>query len=517
MSFKFSAPSVPPNWCDETGLYYRTYSTYTGGSDSPDPSGLVSGSLTSTSGSTTSISTTSIDASSTKVWRGYFSPDETSSTWEFRVTSDDGAYLWLDSNAEEPVASLNTSNAIVDNSGVHGSPQTTTSTTLSLDSEYHYAITLMAGSDTGTGEVTLEWRRDGGAWSSAGTGRLCHDTRYVDGFGADLYTASASPATPVLWGIVGADGAIGYGSGTSPTSWTGYRHPSDASGNDHYDIAYGKDGSGNPLWVRTTQNNNYELAYSDDIEDSTTWTNVNVSGVRYNVKWSNDKWIAVGSTGNNDILTSSNGATWGSVDVTNLSLANRNITSLATDGGDNWIFGQNARVYASSNHGESWYLLHDFNDSSRIYEAAYSNNKWYLLRGLVGGAGVEKVAVATSANSGSWTDSADINLGVARAMFASVSTGSASQSTVIVAGSNDIRRSVDSGANFTSLNNVLSSGDARSIISDGNGNWVVTHDDGDISYSNDDGETWSSGANGLVFNAGTEDIDAVAVNKYLPL
>jgi hypothetical protein len=465
----------------------------------------------------TEVSVSSLDASTTRVWRGYFNPDATSNTWEFRVTSDDGSYLWIDTDAEGAVASLNTANAIVDNSGDHTS-QTATSTTMSLDSEYHYALTLIAGNNTGDGEVTLEWRRDGGAWVSDGTSRLCHDTRYVDGFGADLYTASASPVTPVLWGIVGADGAIGYGSGTSPTSWTGYRHPSDASGNDHYDIAYGKDGSGNPLWVRTTQNNSYELAYSDDIEDSTTWTNVNVAGVRYNVKWSNDKWIAVGATGNSDILTSRNGADWGSVDVSNLSLASRNITSLATDGGDNWIFGQNARVYASSNHGESWYLLHDFSDSSRIYEAAYSNNKWYIFRGLVGGLGVEKVAVATSANSSSWTDTSDLTIGgTARAMFASVSTGSASQSTVIVVNSDDVSRSTDSGATFTKLANVLPYGSARSVTSDGNGNWVVTHDAGGISYSNDDGATWSSGANGLVFNAGTEDIDAVAVNKILPL
>ena len=327
------------------------------------------------------------------------------------------------------------------------------------------------------------------------------------------------PADDVQWGIVGADGAVGYSSGSSPTTWTGYRSPSDASSNDHTDIGYGEDGSGNNRWVRTTSNNSYELAYSDDITDTSGWNNVNVSGKRYNVKWANSKWIAVGTPGNNDILTSSNGATWGSVDVSGLSLSSRNITSLATDGGSNWIFGQDDRVFATVDHGANWFVLHDFNDSSIIHEAAYSNNKWYVFRTDVGGSNVaEKVGVAASASSGSWTDSADINIGdTARAMFASVSTGSASQSTVIVVNTNDVARSVDSGANFTKLSNVLPHGSARSVVSDGSGNWVVTHDDGDISYSNDDGETWNSGANGLVFNAGTEDIDAVAPNKVLPL
>jgi len=332
----------------------------------------------------------------------------------------------------------------------------------------------------------------------------------------EVITSSAPPT----WGVVGADGAVGYATGSEPTTWTGYRSPADASANDHTDLGYGEDGSGNNRWVRTTSNNNLELAYTDDITDSSAWNNVNVTGRRYNVKWANDKWIAIGSTSEDDILTSTDGATWNSVDVSGLGLSNTNITSLATDGGNNWIFGQSAKVYASTDHGVNWFMLKDFADGSIIHEAAYSNNKWYVFRTDVGGSNVaEKVGVAASASSGSWTDSADLNIGdVARAMFASVSTGSASESTVIVVNSNDVARSVDSGANFTKLNNVLSHGSARSVTSDGDGNWVVSHDDGRMSFSNDDGETWSSGtASGIQFGTGTEDIDAVAVDKILPL
>ena len=331
------------------------------------------------------------------------------------------------------------------------------------------------------------------------------------------------PDDGVTWGIVGADGAVGYATGSSPTTWTGYRSPSDASSNDHTDLGYGEDGSGNNRWVRTTNNNNLELAFTDDITDTSGWTSVNVTGRRFNVKWANGKWIAVGGIldAGADILTSSNGADWGSVDISGLaSISDTNITSLATDGTTNWIFGQNDRVYATVDHGSNWFLLKDFNDGSTIHEAAYSNNKWFVFREDVGGNNQgEKVGVATSASSGSWTDSADLNIGqTARAMFASVSTGSASQSTVIVVNSNDVARSVDSGANFTHLNNALPHGSARSVTSDGEGNWVVTHDAGLVSFSNNDGETWSSGtASGIVFTSGTEDIDAVAVDKVLPL
>jgi len=76
---------------------------------------------------------------------------------------------------------------------------------------------------------------------------------------------AAAPAADVQWGIVGEDGAIGYGSGSSPTGWTGYRSPNGSNSNDHTDIGYGKDGSGDGLWVRTTSNNNLELAYASDI------------------------------------------------------------------------------------------------------------------------------------------------------------------------------------------------------------------------------------------------------------
>ena len=338
---------------------------------------------------------------------------------------------------------------------------------------------------------------------------------------ASINAGTGSSDEPiVIWGIAGADGAVGYGSGSSPSNWIGYRSPADASANDHVDLGYGRDGAGNPRWVRTTSNNNLELGFSNNITDSGGWTNVNVTGRRYNVKWANNKWIAVGSTGQNDILVSTDGASWSSVDVSGLGLSGTNITSLATDGGNNWIFGQNAKVYASSNHGVGWYLLKDFDDNSNIHEAAYSNNKWYVFRTDVGGNNVaEKVGVATSASSGSWVDSADLGIGDAgRAMFASVSTGSAAQSTVIVVNSNDVARSVDSGANFTLLTNSLPHGSARSVVSDGAGNWVISHDSGKISYSSDDGQTWSNGTpSGIQFGSGTEDIDVVAVNKLLPL
>lgn len=329
------------------------------------------------------------------------------------------------------------------------------------------------------------------------------------------------PADSTTWGIVGADGAVGSATGSTPTNWTGYRDPADASANDFYYIAYGKDGNGDPLWVRTNYNATIELGHSSDVTTDGTWTDINLTGRRYVIKWSNDKWIAIGEPGNSDIVTSSNGTSWGYHSIAGLQeySTTTGITALASDGGNNWIFGQGPRVYASNDHGDNWYLLNDFADSSIIREAQYSNDKWYVFRTLVGGAQVEKVAVATNANSSSWTDSADLTIGnVARHMWACVSTGSASESTVIVVNASTVCRSVDSGATFTKDATALPHSNARSVAGDGTGTWVVTHDAGRISYSSDDGETWSSGTpSAIVFDSGTEDIDQVAPSKFLPV
>ena len=194
-------------------------------------------------------------------------------------------------------------------------------------------------------------------------------------------------ATPLdadnLWIAAGHDGAYGHDTATpgdAITGWVGYRDPDTST--DYSYIAYGKDGiGGSPRWVSTSTSGNRELRYSDDPETDGSWTDINISsGKIYSLAWSNNKWIGAGQmAAPQTILTSSDGATWGTLEVSSLpDITTNNSQGIASDGGNNWIFSQQDRLYASSNHGDSWYLLKDFNDSRACYQLAYSNARWFV-------------------------------------------------------------------------------------------------------------------------------------------
>jgi len=338
---------------------------------------------------------------------------------------------------------------------------------------------------------------------------------------------AAAPLVDNLWIAAASDGGYGHVEvtpGDAITGWAGYRDPDTST--DYSYIAYGKDApGGNPRWVAASTSGNRELRFSDDPETDGSWTDINLStGKIYSLAWSNDKWIGAGQmSAPQTVLTSSDGQTWGTVDVSSLpGISTTNSFGIASDGGNNWVFAQQDRLYASANHGDSWYLLNDFNDGRVCYQPVYSNNRWYVWCVNVGTpSGADVVAFADAASSGSWTTaSEDTGLGGAATgphIAACVSTASAGHSTVIVVNSNDIWRSVDSAATGLYMQNVLPYGSANAIACDGNGNWVVVHNGGDISYSTDDGTTWSSGVENLVFDSGTENINHIAINKFLPI
>ncbi len=191
MTYKFRIAGVPTYNADSDGLKFRRYNGYpvsVPGSEvtpSPNPYGLSASAWTGESGTNTTIDLSITSSTTVYVWRGYFKPDASSDSWQFRTRSNDGSWLWVDTDAEVATTALVTADADVKNGGTHpAATQTSANIALSqsADDATYYAISVVAGNDPGSGMIRVEFRRDGGDWQSDGDGFYFHDSRRDDGF-----------------------------------------------------------------------------------------------------------------------------------------------------------------------------------------------------------------------------------------------------------------------------------------------------------------------------------------------
>ena len=157
-----------------SGLFFRRYTGYRA-----TPSDLAG--LQGDTGTSTNISSFTVPTTSTYVFRGLFLPDADSSSWQFRTTSDDGSYVWIGSNSQAADDSLNEDNAVVDNGGLH-SEQTRTSGNLTLEAGILYPFAVFSNNNTGPGTLTVQFRRDSGAWDSNGDGFYFYDAGTDNGY-----------------------------------------------------------------------------------------------------------------------------------------------------------------------------------------------------------------------------------------------------------------------------------------------------------------------------------------------
>ena len=192
MSYKFMAPGLPTYYADTAGLKFREFDIYpieVSGSDvtpSPNPYGLSSSAFTTgNSGVTASINRDITSSNTTFVFRGYFKPDQTASDWQFRTRSNDGSWVWIDSDAEVSTENLVTADAVVKNGGQHAEAQVQSSNiylSQSAENDLYYAIAVVAGNKPGVGSIRLQFRRGIGTWQTDGAGFFFHDSRRADGF-----------------------------------------------------------------------------------------------------------------------------------------------------------------------------------------------------------------------------------------------------------------------------------------------------------------------------------------------
>jgi hypothetical protein len=108
---------------------------------------------------------TGIDATTSYEWRGYFLAP-TTGDYTFYTNSDDASYLWLGTNA---VSGYTTSNAIVNNGGLHGMV-TVTSGKQSLVAGVYYPIRIQYGNNGSAGGIIFGFAGPGILSTTDGTG-----------------------------------------------------------------------------------------------------------------------------------------------------------------------------------------------------------------------------------------------------------------------------------------------------------------------------------------------------------
>jgi len=353
--------------------------------------------------------------------------------------------------------------------------------------------------------------------------------------------APASGAS--LWCIVGADGCVATAAHSDLNAWTGYVS-SNMGTTDYNAVGYGKDGSGDPLWVAVDSNGNREIRYSSDPTNTQGWSDTNVAaGKLYAVLWGNNVWMAAGQNGT--LWRSTDGASWSAVDMSGATGWFTNgvdVRHLASDGAGTWMCDNHDQIFKSTDNGASWAKVYDTADSPlsddgfKIRGIAYSTHsgtsRWVV---FARDSGQTRIIHATAADTSSWTV-ATLDGGALQNQNLVAHSNrhiAAAGSTVMMVVGDNVSRSTDGGQDwtyYTSDNDDLPRTDARGLATDGNGTWVVVHDSGRVSINTNDGAagSWAEqtgvqdgGSNtNLRFPTGgnnVENLDAVAANVLLPL
>lgn len=352
--------------------------------------------------------------------------------------------------------------------------------------------------------------------------------------GVDIPSSGAT-----LWCLASENGGVGTAAAADLNAWTCYESADMGSAN-YTTVAYGKDGSGGPMWVAVNENGNREIRYSaDPTAGVDAWTDATDPGYHMNgVAWGDDVWVTVGDSGR--MYRSTDGAVnWTEVDLSGLSGKNSTkIDEIITDGAGNWMFGQDTRVYYSTNGGAAWSLAIDLNASGpqidsalNLHTLTYTGGKWIV---FLRKSGVSNVFHATDP-TGTWTGATvggvdqETLLDKDALIFHTARRMAAGNGTVIIVAGPHFSRSTNSGVDWTQTASGLPHGDARDVATDGQGNWVVVHDDGRVSVSTDNGANFAEqtgvqdgGSNTRMrFPTGSggnlRDLESVAANVLLPV
>ena len=338
------------------------------------------------------------------------------------------------------------------------------------------------------------------------------------------------PGTPADYWVVGPDsgsGRIGYAANADRTSWTFYDK---GMGNaSSIRAAYGKDGSGNGIFVMSNSNSGNELAVSStDITDGQTWTGRDLPTASQKfcdcITWSNDStnstsgvWLAGRRHGK--IARSTDGAqSFSEITVPNDS--GDAILSIAGNGSGKFVTGQEGRLLISTDDGASFSSSTPFT-AETINGVAYTNQTWIVTYTKSGEA---NLFVRTAANSDLTSWSSEQDLGIVKPLdgldindpgpVANIVTYNGH--VVIVPNRvTSVARLDVSGTSISNLNSItLSIEKPRDITTDGSVYMMVT-EGGDIYESTDGGASFTKTVDDVLGNG--KNMNAVAAGVYLPL
>ncbi len=313
---------------------------------------------------------------------------------------------------------------------------------------------------------------------------------------------------------------------------------------DILDIAYGKDGNGDPFWVAVVNSNNPEIIHDDDadITDGERWTEINLGATNQpvgnlrqrTVLWANNVWVTAGmlTSSNKYIYRSTNGTTWTAIDISGLTdignVYTNGIYALTSDGGvggnaAKWWFGIGGKLYYSSDDAQTW-SLHQTFSGEVIQDLAYTNNTLVV---LVKSGGNAHLRAAASTDTTDFSDKVhlndanndDLNGNNARRMAAGAGR-------VVV---RDTARTLAADVNGKTITiqgtrqDLPDEGNLNCIATDGSGTFWAgsdggsTNDDGgDICRSTDGGLSWTKTVEGINV-AGDRKVEGIAANVYLPV
>ena len=368
---------------------------------------------------------------------------------------------------------------------------------------------------------------------------------------------ATSPSLGATRWVVGADdGLIAHASNSDRTSWTTYNSITGSVTTDNkFDIAFGKDNSGNGIYICTRNGAQRELQISTtDVTSTDDWTDISFDGGSnrqiMQVMWGARSdgnvagtWFAVGQQTNEEIFRSTDGGeNWSAIDLSGLTdhASGVYINGIASDGQGNWMFAQadstSARLYYSTNDGASFAVSTPFDSAGgkgvpgRIHGIIFTNNSWVISYSNSSQHHVRSCAASDITDWGTekrLNSLAHMSSNQQKAQMAANSSGRVVITTTqneselyffdvngkTITGNETSSNEFGTGDNYVNLS--MSGDNIKDVATDGN-TWLLACQDGDIWESTDDGESWSQIADNQGADA-ADDFTSITCDVILPL